>query len=92
MKEVVLKETFKFLKEILQDNRTGKYSHAKVIAVCGFFAVTAFLWKMILTGALTIDFFIAYLTYCTGTQTLNKLLDTNKTRGNDTGSGPLEKH
>ena len=81
-------EISKFIREILQDNTTGKYSHSKMIAVFGFFAVTVFLWKMIITSALTIDFFIAYLTYCTGAQTLNKLLDVkNKTRSNDTGSG-----
>lgn len=65
----------RFFAEILQDNRTGKFSHAKVIAVLGFFAATIFIWKLIIMGTIGIDFFTVYLVYCTGTQTINKWID-----------------
>lgn len=69
-------EICKLFRESLQDNRTGKYSHAKVIAMCGFLASTIFIWKLIILNTLGIDYFIAYLMYCTGTQTINKWLDS----------------
>lgn len=68
-------EFCKLCKESLQDNRTGKYSHAKIISMFGFFALTIFMWKLILIGGLSVEFFIAYSAYCTGHQTLNKWLD-----------------
>ena len=71
-------ELCRFFKETLQDSKTGKYSHAKVIAMAGFLALTIFVWKIILTGTLTIEFFLAYAAYCTGHQTINKFLDTKK--------------
>ena len=72
-------EIGKFFKEILSDAKTGKYSHARVIALFGFFAATVFMWKLIILGGMTIDYFIAYITYTTSTQTFNKYLD-NKHR------------
>lgn len=68
-------ELCRFLKENVQDSRTGKYSHAKVIACLGFVALTFFMWKLILLGNLGIEFFLAYAAYCTGHQTINKFLD-----------------
>lgn len=69
-------ELCKFVRETLSDNTTGKYSHAKVIAMFGFFAATVFIWKLIILGTLGIEFFVTYLVYCTGTQTFNKWLDS----------------
>lgn len=76
-------EICKFIKETLQDQKTGKYSHAKVIAMCGFLALTVFMWKLILIGGMGVDYFIAYAAYCTGHQTLNKWLD-GKNKAKDT--------
>lgn len=75
MSEIVL-----LLKQILKDTN-GKYSHARVISFIGFIALTVFMWKIIIIGAMNIEFFIAYATYCTGTQTINKWLDTKSQKG-----------
>ena len=63
-------------KESLQDNATGKYSSARVIAMLVAIAATVFMWKLVILGGMTIDYFIAYLAYGTGTASLNKFLDT----------------
>ena len=68
-------ELCRFFKENLQDTRTGKYSHAKVIACLGFCALTFFMWKLIILGGMSVEYFIAYACYCTGHQTINKFLD-----------------
>jgi len=65
-------------KETLQDNVTGKYSHAKIIAMLGAIGATIFMWKLIILGGMTIEYFVAYLTWCTSHQTLNKYLDIRK--------------
>lgn len=62
-------------KESLQDNATGKYSSSRVITMLVAIAATIFMWKLILLGGMTIEYFIAYLSYGTGTQSLNKFLD-----------------
>lgn len=54
---------------------TGKYSHARVIAMLVAFAATIFMWKLIILGGMSLEYFIAYLAYGTGHQTLNKFLD-----------------
>ena len=78
-------EIGKFLKEILSDTKTGKYSHARVIALFGFLAATVFMWKLIILGGMSIDYFIAYITYTTSTQTFNKYLDNkNRTKTENT--------
>lgn len=70
---------FKFLgnltKECLQDNTTGGYSHSRVIAMIVAIAATVFIWKLIILGGMSIEYFVAYLAYGTGHQTLNKFLD-----------------
>lgn len=68
-------ELIKLVKESLQDNRTGAYSHARVIAMLVAFAATGFIWKLILTGGMSIEYFIAYLAYGTSHQSINKFLD-----------------
>lgn len=65
----------KLFRETLQDNTTGKYSHAKIIAMLAAIAATIFIWKLIILGGMTIEYFIAYLTWCTSHQTINKYLD-----------------
>lgn len=74
-------ELCKFFKDCLQDGRTGRYSHAKVIACLGFFALTFFMWKLILAGTMSVEFFICYAAYCTGHQTINKFLDGKNSKG-----------
>lgn len=62
-------------RESLQDNATGRYSSARVIAVLVALAATVFMWKLVILGGMTIDYFVAYLAYGTSQSTLNKLLD-----------------
>jgi len=66
---------FKIIDESLKDNATGGYSHARIIAMLVAFAATVFMWKLILLGGMSIDYFMAYLAYGTGSISLNKLLD-----------------
>lgn len=63
------------IKESLQDNATGRYSSARVISLLVAFAATVFMWKLIIMGGMTIEYFLAYLSFGTGFQTLNKFLD-----------------
>jgi hypothetical protein len=63
-------------KESLQDNATGRYSSSRVIAMLVAIAATVFMWKLVLLGGMSIDYFMAYLAYGTGTVGLNKFLDT----------------
>ena len=64
--------------ESLKDNRTGHYSHARIIAMLVAIAATVFMWKLIILGGMNLEYFIAYLAYGTSHQSLNKFLD-NKT-------------
>lgn len=74
-------EFCKLVKDSLQDNITGKYSHAKIIAMLGFIALTVFFWKLLLLGTISIEYFMAYAAYCTGHQTINKYLDGRRNNG-----------
>jgi hypothetical protein len=69
----------KILNDSIKDNATGQYSHARIIAMVVAIAATVFMWKLILLGGMSVDYFIAYLAYGTGAQTLNKFLDTRDT-------------
>ncbi len=66
----------KIIKESLQDNATGRYSSSRLIALLVAVAATVFMWKLVILGGMTIDYFMAYLAYGTGTAGLNKFLDT----------------
>ncbi len=66
---------FQILDGALRDNATGQYSSARIIAMLVAIAATIFMWKLILLGGMTIDYFIAYLAYGTGTTGINKFLD-----------------
>lgn len=65
----------RIFKESLQDNATGRYSSARVIAMLVAIAATVFMWKLVIVGGMSIEYFLAYLAYGTGTQSLNKFLD-----------------
>ena len=66
----------KIFRESLQDDVTGRYSSARVIAMLVAIAATVFMWKLVILGGMTIEYFLAYLAYGTGTQTFNKFLDS----------------
>lgn len=68
-------ELSRLIKESLQDNATGRYSHARVIAMLVAVAATIFMWKLIILGGMNLEYFVAYLAYGTGHQGLNKFLD-----------------
>lgn len=70
-----IKKIFLILDDSLKDNATGLYSHSRIISMLIAFGATAFMWKLILAGGMTIEYFIAYLTYGTSHQTINKFLD-----------------
>ena len=65
----------KIIKESLQDNATGRYSSTRVIAMLVAIASTVFMWKLVILGGMTIEYFMAYLAYGTGTFGINKFLD-----------------
>ncbi len=69
----------KIFTESLQDNATGRYSSARVIAMLVAISATIFLWKLIVLGGMSIEYFVAYLAYGTGTTSLNKFLDNRDT-------------
>lgn len=71
-------ELCKVFKQALCDSKTGEYSHARIIAMLVCIAATVFMWKLIILGGMNIEYFIAYLAYGTGHQTLNKFLDKEK--------------
>jgi len=64
----------KIFTQSLQDP-DGRYSHARVIAMLVAIAATVFMWKLVILGGMSIEYFVAYLAYGTGHQTLNKFLD-----------------
>lgn len=69
------KKMFTILDESLKDNATGNYSHSRIISMLIALGATVFMWKLILAGGMTFEYFAAYLTYGTGHQTINKFLD-----------------
>jgi hypothetical protein len=70
-----LKKLLNILDESIKDNATGQYSHSRIISMLIALGATMFMWKLILMGGMTIEYFIAYLAYGTSHQTLNKFLD-----------------
>lgn len=53
----------------------GNVSHARLIALLVGFSATVFMWKLTVTGALTIEYFMAYLAYGVVHLNLSKSLD-----------------
>ncbi len=70
-----IKKIFKILDESLKDNATGLYSHSRIIAMLVAFGATVFMWKLIIMGGMSIEYFLGYLAYGTGHQSINKFLD-----------------
>lgn len=75
----LVKKIFRILDESMKDNATGMYSHSRIIALLVAIGATVFMWKLILLGGMSIEYFIAYLAYGTGYQTMNKFLDNKDT-------------
>ena len=70
------------IKDSLKDE-SGHYSHARIIAMLVAFGATVFMWKLTITGGMSIEYFFGYLAYGTGHQTLHKFLDRkSKDAGN----------
>jgi hypothetical protein len=65
----------KIIRESLQDNATGRYSSSRVIAMLVAIAATVFMWKLVILGGMSVEYFISYLAYGTGSAGLNKFLD-----------------
>jgi len=69
-------QTFcKIVKESLQDNATGRYSSTRIISMLVAIAATVFMWKLVILGGMSIEYFLAYLAYGSGNAGLNKYLD-----------------
>jgi hypothetical protein len=81
----------KIITESLQDNATGRYSSARVIAMLVAIAATVFMWKLVILGGMSIDYFVAYLAYGTGTASLNKFLDNKDTSRAEQAKAALAK-
>ena len=77
--------------ESLQDNATGRYSSARVISMLVAVAATVFMWKLVILGGMTIEYFLAYLAYGTGTAGLNKFLDNQDTSRSEQAKAALVK-
>jgi len=75
-------------RELLSD-ASGKLQLAKVMLWFGFLFLSAFVWKLILTRTLTIDYFVVYAGFVSGHQLVSKYLDRNgntivaETKGDD---------
>jgi hypothetical protein len=88
-----LKTIAEIVKDSLRDE-SGHYSHARIIAMLVAFGATVFMWKLIIAGGMTIEYFFGYLAYGTGHQTLNKFLDRksqNASTISENGNTPEQK-
>lgn len=81
----------RIFKESLQDNATGRYSSARVIAMLVAIAATVFMWKLVLLGGMSIEYFISYLAYGTGSSTINKFIDTKDNTRHEQGRAIIQK-
>lgn len=73
----------RIVKESLQDNATGRYSSTRVISMLVAIAATVFMWKLVILGGMSIEYFLAYLAYGSGNAGLNKYLDNRDTARSD---------
>lgn len=62
-----------FLNELITSENVK--SHSRFIALLVAFSATVFMWKLIIMGGMSIEYFVAYLAYGMGHQTVNKALD-----------------
>jgi hypothetical protein len=81
----------KIVKESLQDNATGRYSSTRVISMLVAVAATVFMWKLVILGGMSIEYFLAYLAYGSGNAGLNKFLDNRDTARVDQAKALLPK-
>ena len=58
----------------LQDDK-GNYSHARLIALLVGFSATFFMWKLMVMGEMTTDYFLYYLSYGVIHMNVSKALD-----------------
>lgn len=58
----------------LQDAQ-GNWSHARLIAMIVAVSSTCFMWKMTVMGEMNTTYFMYYLLYGCGAQTINKAID-----------------
>jgi hypothetical protein len=72
-------KTFKTIgswhREILSDDK-GKLNLARVMLYYGWLFLTAFVWKLIITHTLTIDYFVVYAGFVSGHSLVSKYIDT----------------
>lgn len=68
-------EICRLIRESLSDNSTGKYSAGKIVLMLTSVAATVFMWKLIIAGGMSLDFFIAYLAFGSGHSNISKWLD-----------------
>jgi hypothetical protein len=61
-------------REILSDDK-GKLSLPRVMLWFGFIFLSAFIWKLIITHTLTIDYFVVYAGFVSGHSLVSKYLD-----------------
>lgn len=62
----------------LQDDK-GNYSHARLIALLVGFSATFFMWKLMVMGEMTQDYFLYYLAYGVIHMNVSKALDVMNT-------------
>jgi hypothetical protein len=70
----------KTLKTLLLQSlkNNGKFSLTNIITLLVAIAATVFMWKLIIVGGMTVDYFVAYLCYGVGHKSIGKYLDTRK--------------
>lgn len=81
----------RIVKESLQDNATGRYSSTRVISMLVAIAATVFMWKLVILGGMSIEYFLAYLAYGSGNAGLNKFLDNRDTARVDQAKSMIAK-
>jgi len=58
-----MKKLLRILDESIKDNVTGQYSHSRIIALIIGICASIFMWKLVIMGELTIEYFMGYLAY-----------------------------
>lgn len=77
-------------KESLQDSATGKYSSTRIISMLVAIAATVFMWKLVIMGGMSTEYFLAYLAYGTGNASLNKFLDNKDSARSEQATALLQ--
>lgn len=69
-----------FINDLITSDKVK--SHSRFIALLVAFSATVFMWKLIIMGGMSIQYFVAYLLYGMGHQTVNKALDIIRAKFN----------